>query len=475
MGRPGLWQTLGYIENPYDARPLRPTPEDADLLAGREEESVAFATILESGPQGVCIISGRPGVGKTSFFNIQQYRSATGLGSYGPRLLTAEQPCTIRPGDSVRAIARRVLEMLIKSVEVECYARGSSVPRETSKIAKWIRQSGGGGYEVGISIAGFGGNFGRSPTLPTFDDASFEALCDAIAAVVSEVVLQLEFGGAFMPLDNLENLDDEQLKDMLISFRDTLFDVPCLWWVLIGQSGLGSLIQTMDPRVWERVSGTGLELKPLPVKKIHEAIQLRVERFGVEGHAVSPLPLEIHEKLYRASQGELRYTLKKSTDICIKAVTNFRKDAEQLYKTAIGKDEEKANEWAEFMAKSLVNGQIPLNIAEDALREIVSEEFEQLNLTIRERRVFKRIADRTEVRPRDYEAVGFNSSQSFYSQFLGKFHSQQLLYRRQEGSPVYYGLRGIALMAIDYGLLDDDGSVGSTSTDVDDFLIGEDD
>jgi hypothetical protein len=342
--------------------------------------------------------------------------------------------------------------MLVKSVEVECHARGRKLPAETLKVSKWIRQIGTQGIDVGVTIAGFGGHLGRTSTLPSFDDASFEAMCDAISAVVAEIVTQLDFDGVFMPLDNIENLDDDQLAKLLISFRDTLFDIPRVWWVLIGQSGLGSLIQTIDPRVWERVSGTGLELDSLPIEMVHGAIERRVQRFSLAGHDKSPLPISIHEKLYQASRGELRYTLKKSTDICIQVIADFRRTAmEHANKLGLVRPED----FATFAASRLVDGQIPEHMAETALKEIVSREFEQLGLTTRERRVLKRIADRTELRPRDYEQVGYNSSQQFYTNFLSKFHSQQLLYRRQEGKPVYYGLRGIALMAANYGLLDD--------------------
>ena len=90
-----LWSSLGFASNPYDARPWKPTPEDAELLVGREREGIEFSTILEAAPEGVCLISGPPGVGKTSFFNIQQYRLNTGLGAFGLRLLVTESPCSI--------------------------------------------------------------------------------------------------------------------------------------------------------------------------------------------------------------------------------------------------------------------------------------------------------------------------------------------------------------------------------------------
>jgi hypothetical protein len=463
--RNDLWASLGFMQNPYDFRPLRSTPEDAELLVGRDRESIVFSTILDSGLQGVCVLSGRPGVGKTSFFNVQQYRSATGIGQFGPRLLTAEQPCTIRPGDSVRDISRRVLEVLVKSLEIECYARGTSIPKESAKVAKWVKQtSAAGSIELGLTILGFGGNFGRSSTLPGFEEASYESICDAISAVVAEVVVEMDFDGIFMPLDNLENLDDQQLSDLLISFRDTLFEVPRVWWVLIGQSGLGSLIQTLDPRVWERISGSGLELEPLPIGEVHQAIERRVSRFSLEQSAVSPLPISIHEKIYSASQGELRYTLKKSTDICIEFVSDIR---QQILAANPYGPSDQLDTISDALARHFVNKQVPETMAEKALRRIVKREVDQLGLSVRERRTLAKIAHLGEVRPRDYDKISYKSMQNFQTLFLTKFHSQHLLFRRQEGKPVYYGLRGIALLACQYGLLEDDVSENRLASEED--------
>ena len=58
---------------PYDTKPLKVNKCDVDLLMGRDSEEVDFLTAMESDKQGVYIISGVPGVGKTSFFNIMQY------------------------------------------------------------------------------------------------------------------------------------------------------------------------------------------------------------------------------------------------------------------------------------------------------------------------------------------------------------------------------------------------------------------
>jgi hypothetical protein len=87
-----MWEShWGFLRAPYDFRPLRPIPEDAPLLVGREEEAVKFCTTLDSAHEGISVLSGPPGVGKTSFFYVQQFSLASDQAEFGPRLLPAER------------------------------------------------------------------------------------------------------------------------------------------------------------------------------------------------------------------------------------------------------------------------------------------------------------------------------------------------------------------------------------------------
>lgn len=298
-----MWSSLGFRESPYNTDPLKARNEDVELLIGRETEAIEFCTNLDTADKGILVLSGSPGVGKTSFFNVQQYLLENGLSPFGPKVLAARKLCPVQPTDDVKILAVRALDSLHKSVEQWCTLNDKKLPAETKKVGKWL-SGGSSGFEVGLSILGCGGNVGRSVELPGIKDASFESIVDAISAVTAEVVEVLGFRSAVIALDNLENFSDEQLGDMLISFRDTLFSTPNLWWVLVGQSGLGSLIQSLDPRVFERITGSGIEIKPIEVEELDTAIAIRVSRFHKSGNGKAPLPLETHKQLFTASYGD---------------------------------------------------------------------------------------------------------------------------------------------------------------------------
>jgi hypothetical protein len=350
--------------------------------------------------------------------------------------------------DTPRGIALRVVETLVKSVQISCASANKRVPPQTQLINKWINQSGGGGFEIGIQILGSGGNVGRSATLPSVDNISFEGLQNAIECIVSEVVDVLQFEGAFLALDNIENLGDEDLGKLLIVFRDTLFVIPCVWWILIGQSGLGSLIQTLDPRVADRLSGAGLELEPLSFEEVEAAVALRVKRFCKDTGAKSPLPREVHKRLYDASNGEIRFVFKYSQAICTKFVQALR---QQIMKGNPGED--LYGRIAATIARLLINNQIPAARAEELLKEIAVQDFSGLNLRPQEKEFLRRLADKGHASPNEYKEFGFETQREFETDCMTRMHAKHLLERRQQEGADYYRLRGVVLLAHEFGLL----------------------
>jgi Cdc6-like AAA superfamily ATPase len=452
-----MWESLGFKDSPYNTNPLKVRQEDVELLVGRGSEAIEISTIFESGNNGILILSGVPGVGKTSFFNIVQYQLETQQGVFGPMLLSARHLCPVQPSDDVRTLALRALECLYKSVETYCSIHHSEVPVETKKIGKWLCGGSSTGFDLGIEILGFGGNIGRSVSLPGVQDVSFEGITDAITAIVSEVVNKLGFKGAIIALDNLENLEDSQLKSLLISFRDTLFSTPNLWWVLIGQSGLGSLIQSLDPRVFERIAGSGIEITPISLEELDEAINIRVSKFHAGGNGKAPLPKDIHKELFNTSFGEMRFVFKYSNSICTKFVEKARQAIFDKFQSLSGmRDQSKSSikdAIDQAIATHMINDQINPERAMELLREIVENELNGLYLKPKEKEVLIKIGEKGKTRAKDCNEFGIKTMQDFSSNYLAKLAQQNLLVREQEGRAVYYRLRGIARMAHSFGLL----------------------
>ena len=442
-----MWKSLGFSNSPYNTQPLSPCEEDAALLVGRQNEMITLCTEMESNAQGVYVISGQPGVGKTSFFNVTQYLLENSLAPCGPHLLAARALCPIRPGDDDHTIAQRAVTMLVRSIEAYCTLANRPLPPETKKISKWIGARGGGSVDFGINILNFGANFGRSVDLPPYSEATFERLQDVLTCLISEVVAVLGFDGAFIAIDNLENLEDRHIGDLLLSFRDTLFQTPNVWWVLIGPSGLGSMIQTLEPKVFERLSGVGLELPTIELKELHEAIEKRVQRFHASGDGHAPLPMQVHDHLFKASHGEIRFVFKYGNAICTQFLSGVRtkvlSDGLSLNANVVDK----------ALGRILVQQQIPERVAESVLTLIVKTELEGLNLKRKDKEILAMIGEVGGTRPSNFRDFGLKSIADFSTNYLRKLLDQNLLLKIQQGRNVIYKLRGLASLAAEYKLL----------------------
>ena len=363
--------------------------------------------------------------------------------------------CPIQPTDSARDVALRTLHALHHNVVQFCAAQQIDIPKRTKAIGQWLGGKGGDSFSFGLEILGFGGSYGREVQLPSVTNVTFEGIQDALAAIVSEIVVELKMDGVFSILDNVENLEDQQLADLLITFRDTLFSIPRIWWVVIGQSGLGSLIQALDPRVSERIAGTGFEFTPITLEELETAIERRVARFHAKGAGKAPLPSSVHSHLYNASHGEIRFVLKYSDAICTRFVTAIRvgslhelkKDLPQM------KSEQVEQLYNEAVGRVLIQNQIPADVAEKTLKEIVSNEIQGLALKSKEKAILHQIGKAGGARAKDHAAYGIKTMQDFSSNYLGKLFNQHLLARQQEGRAVRYTLRGISLIAQEFGLL----------------------
>ncbi|MDO1512247.1 hypothetical protein Q2T41_06220 [Maribacter confluentis] len=444
-----MWKKLGFRESPYDTKPLNVTKDDVDLLLGRDTEQIDFLTSIESDSQGIFIISGVPGVGKTSFLNVQQFLLESGQADFGPRLLASRVLCPIQPSDEPKHIAVRCIQTYCKSIKEYCAITQSDVPSETKKVDAWVHQNKPATLNLGFSVLGNGLNGGRELHLPSINETTYETLVEIIGTIANEVKSELKLEGSIIVFDNMENLHVDDLNDCLTTFRDTLFTIPNIWWVLIGQSGLSSLIQSTTPKVFQRLSGS-LELKPIDVIDLIKAVDIRVDRFHTASGGSSPITKETYLKLFESSNGEIRFVFKYCHATCINFIGTIRK---LILEKGLRLNEKVFDK---FMGEHLVNNQISDSFANTCLKNIIVDEFNGYHLSHDEKKVLKKIGEMNTVRPKDFvhfKEYGVKTMQKFTNSFLVKLADQNLLLRRQEGKSLTYELRGISVFALEYGLL----------------------
>jgi Cdc6-like AAA superfamily ATPase len=443
-----IWKSLHFTQNPYSELPLSASDSSIDLLVGRTSESDLLYSMLDSGNNGVITIGGEPGVGKTSFFNVNQHLLESGRTEVGPRLLSSQAPCAIASEDTTRDIAFKVVVSLINSIEAYCNRTKSPLPPQVKKLGQWAKSRGTSSLEIGFQVLGVGLNFGRSISLPPVSDATFDSLRDAIEVLSFLVTEKLQLEGSVIVLDNVENLSRDALRSVLFTFRDTLFIVPNVWWTLIGQKGLGGIVQMFGPRIADRIGGNSIELEPLSFPDLEDAISRRIAKYSEAPLAKAPLAQEIHQELYDASQRDIRFVFMYCTKI-VRTYTQYMRSriSSNVSSKGLRLDDDVVLQVARSYFKER---QIPLDEARQILREDVRTDIAGLKL---KREDADLILSKT-AGLSAHESAHFSmiASAPSEAEILNRLHEQGLLSHRQDSSLSKYFLRGILALAILYSI-----------------------
>jgi hypothetical protein len=403
----------GFKRNPYDPSPLAADSEDSRLLVGRAHEGAALRTFLRSFERGAVVVEGGTGVGKTSFVNVQEFRS--GEGSRPPTLLSTRQPIqlasTLSPVEFLLSVLSNVLSALKHAIPRA--AKDPAFERLTLAVSQSIVKS--RGWEA--YAAGFGGGSSTETSvssplvvlLPVVSEQLDEAARLAVQHGVERIAVNV---------NNLDVVGEQPLVSFLDVTRDlTLTRSPFLW-VFIGPVGTRALIARKTRRVSELVRTDPIWLPPLTLEEVHSAIEARVKRFRLTSISGAPVDDEVVRALYQSSSGEVRYILNRCTDLLVKTMTEF--------------------------PTSLVVSEA---LALPMLRKMTAEALDRFNLSAKQRAVLTMVVNNGPCQPKDFRAFGFSNVPAFL-RYLTRFYQLGLVDRRRRIDSVVYTPRGDVVLAL---------------------------
>jgi hypothetical protein len=403
----------GFKRNPYDPSPLGLEEEDSELFVGREKEGLGFRAFLESFDRGALLVEGGTGVGKTSFVNVQEFRSGTG--AHPGKLLPTQQPIqlasTLSPTEFLLSVVSNVLSSLQK--EIPKVERSVAYRKLSLAVTQSLIKT--RGWEV--SVAGFGAGTSSevvvsNPLLVLLPAVS--QLADSAARLAQES----GYGRIVVNVNNLDVVDPQALISFLDLTRDLTLTRSSFLWVFIGPVGIRSLIAQRTRRVSELIRTDPILLPPLSLKEVYGAIDARIKRFNLNAAAPAPISREVVQLLYDSSAGEVRYILNRCTDILLRTMIEF----------PTSKD-------------------ISLDLARPMLREMTSSAVDRCNLTGKQRAVLSKLAASGPCQPREYRGFGFESAPAFL-RYLTHFYLLGLVDRRRRGKEVVYTPRGDVVLAL---------------------------
>jgi hypothetical protein len=109
-----------------------------------------------------------------------------------------------------------------------------------------------------------------------------------------------------------------------------------------------------------------------------------------------------------------------------------------------------------LMGNYFVKKELGKNTCNTILKELVTENFDGLNLSQEVKGILKLIGEKKTVGVSDYKdfkSLGIKNQNDFLHKHLTELKDKNLLLRKTEGKVVKFQLRGIALIALEQNLL----------------------
>lgn len=324
-----IWKRLGLIRNPFFQEPLEEGAPDANLtrfFVARERDRTDALTQLTHDAQTRVVMTGGPGVGKTTLLNrlladlkedapdrqgwlVPELKpvnlpGATTLTDFCVEVLRQVLDLRRRDHEARSASQRRVRRVLDSAGRAAQQARAAVAPGQD--IWEVVTRAVHGATMYSPQAAGFG--FTTQHIAPTPSAASWVPLTQAALATL----VQESGRDVLIAVNNAENLARaaaERAQDVLLNARD-LFLVPNVHWLFVGTPDFFDHV--IAPR--RQLAGVmqhPLRLAPLGPDDVSELIARRyAELRDPTLPFIEPVALETAVALSRVFVGDLRELLR---------------------------------------------------------------------------------------------------------------------------------------------------------------------
>jgi len=425
-----IWKHLGFRRNIFFVEPLLPREDDIRLFVGRDEEIKKYLADVLSDNRSLKIVSGDVGVGKTTFVNACQYFSYTQSLPFNfnfdiPKILPCFEKIQIRESDNIDDFFHQAITSICQSIVHHSKLKRIEPPSEVQKILSYFLElsigTGGSGLSIGASALGTGLQYGKTKQSEIPNPIRNARV--HLKKLVELAKNKLGFQGVFVIVNNLDILSKNKLIEFVNTARDELFDIPGIYWTLIGRKGIGSVIETEADRVADYLSGIESYIGALDFKKTMQIINKRVETYRESKNIKCPLTDDTIQSIYFLSVQELRETLR----IC-----------GEITKTVL-----------------LINPSydvIPNDIAMKAFVRYAHDRAKDIELSESKIRVLKSVFERESCRPKDFEKFGYDTVQGFIAALKGLV-GKRLLSVEERGTARIYSITGMTMIAALTGAL----------------------
>jgi Cdc6-like AAA superfamily ATPase len=293
-----IWELYGLRENPFSTSPLlvKGGTLPIDSFVGRDEQLERLFKIFGSRGGSRVLVCGDVGVGKTTFVNYAR-NHALQKGFFTPFKEIGIQVYW----DTDQFILNTLAGIYATTKLLKEEQR--PLEKETFKKLEALLEIGSKDFEGGVSVAGFGVNYGRQTRQPTqIATSTLEGLFQEI----TQEIVKKTGKDIIIHYNNLELLPENSITKIFNNLRD-LLQTPNVHFVFVGNLTVKSIFQGM-PRLSSIMSDTPIILDNLKKEEIEEIIKKRMDKIGIgkDLNYVIPYRPEVLKTLYELYGGNIR-------------------------------------------------------------------------------------------------------------------------------------------------------------------------
>jgi hypothetical protein len=331
-----MWELLGFNKNILFNTPIEIEENAPNLLSGRTNELVDLIKEILADEKLLKIVSGKTGIGKTSFLNVLQYLFYTKSDFFKDiniykKLLPCYHRIELRNEDNLESVFIKVLKSLSKSIKEHYANTDSKTPQEIKEIINyWLGLKSEDSASEQSSELHF--KIVKSTTNTSLSDIYLNKTDPSYSfKVLIELIIQhTDLKGVFLIFDNLEIVDTKNLIGILNEIRDEILLKKDVYYLIItADHSLLSKIHSDSKRVSGVINSVEVELKPLNNFQLSNAIEERIQVFsnGKNEHHYLPFTEDLLYKIFQFTNKDLRETFKILQFITLKGFSSQAKIA----------------------------------------------------------------------------------------------------------------------------------------------------
>ena len=314
-----IWLKYGLQETPYSTSPLRlfGTLRIEKVFSNREQEIKALGVCISSASSTRTLITGEPGVGKTTFCNYLRWLLCR-KDFEQSRFLTTPVELKVQNNWNNKQFLRSSLASIYNANIIFDWKKQGVQIAAFNDLEGYIKATKGKHVGGGAQILGSGGSIDYGGTLTLPDDVSSEVLEDFFLRIIKEINMQGK--AVILQYNNLENVETERLANLLKSVREYL-QIDGLHTLFLGPSESLSAVE-MYPQV-HSVFGKTIFLDPLDELQVLEILKKRCEALKVpDGNYIPPYSDDTIKSLYKILNKNIRFVFKILDDVTNRAGEN---------------------------------------------------------------------------------------------------------------------------------------------------------